>query len=806
MPIHCTEPPTKELVTKWLIQTLQALRYLHDELHVQHRDIKPKSILITTAGLDVKLTDILLETFAYSSAQDHHIFTSYYSSMEKISNIEYDGRDDVWGVGCVWTELITRVALRDRSGYISQRKHAELRQAVVNECIAYDSDLGAFIGKMLTLDQTDRPTASQCLEQLSSVLCIQCERGCDAIADAALPDVHTPQVAEHQLFLDHELNKKQFKLLQQIQSPPTTFELLYTHDPPRENFDDMRSVIGQGVFSTTYRKKNAADQVTVYAIKVLREIDAQRNKQNFEQIYSEALALQEVKHPNIVRHFVVFRTYNNEIINIVMELVDGQPLVTYINCTEPPRKDLITKWLIQTLRALQHLHEEIHIQHRDIKPQSILITTAGSDVKLVSIVLKTPATSRAQSSKLASSYYSSLEKADNLAYDGRDDVWGVACVWSELITRVALRDRSNYLALPQNIELRQVVVSECITYDSDLGALIGMMLSLHQADRPTASQCLEHLTLYQSYQPPQHESADTPPHPAVSLPYTRVNKDDKDIGIKGDNKASPVASPKPIIRITPENYHTYGLSSFIGRYGPVPTTTTTTTTTSPTTTSTTTAGTASAITTTPAAGAAATERQFYLFDGPLGTNLIVLEWITGIKATYIFRYGSWNQSTREQSINRLVNFGFQTSRYIDWEVVSDNNVTLNDIRDMINDRNPNTDTSNYTITTAASTNTAPFTHTTNTINAATPPLTTTTPTATTTNTTTTSNNNNNYNNFINTTTNAMNTGYFIFGYKATIGHFLGYVKRIHYITEAKHRNSVCDLCVVKRNMLCKIET
>ena len=367
-------------------------------------------------------------------------------------------------------------------------------------------------------------------------------------------------------------------------------------------------------------------------------------------------------------------------------------------------------------------------------------------------------------------------------------------------------------------------MSECIAYDSNLGALIGKMLTLDQADRPTASQCLEQLTFCQSYQHGPEYTTD-PSTPAADIPYTHMHQAGKDITSKGVttssdeiNDASSAFSPKPITRITPDNYHTYGLSSVIGRYGPGTTTASTAatvtftapviTTAAATTTTSPAVATTTTITSTTATTTTTTEGQFYLFDGPIGTNLIILEWITGIKATYIFRYGSWNQSTREQSINRLVNFGFQTTTgcYIDWEVVSDNNVTLNDIRDMLNDRNPNTDTSNYTITTAASTNTAPFTHTTNTINAATPPLTTTTPTATTTNTTTTSNNNNNNNTFVNTMTNAMNTGYFIFGYKATIGHFLGYVKRIHYITEAKHRNSVCDLCVVKRNMLCKIET
>ena len=138
----------------------------------------------------------------------------------------------------------------------------------------------------------------------------------------------TAQVTAHQLLLDHELNKRQFELLQQILSP-TTLELLYTHDPPRKNYDDMTSVISQGVFSTVYRKKNAADEVTVYAVKIVEEISAKQNYLDFETIYSEALALQEINHTNIVRHFAVFRTYNNEIINIVTELLDGWPLHAY---------------------------------------------------------------------------------------------------------------------------------------------------------------------------------------------------------------------------------------------------------------------------------------------------------------------------------------------------------------------------------------------------------------------------------------------------------------------------------------------
>ena len=282
----------------------------------------------------------------------------------------------------------------------------------------------------------------------------------------------------HQLRLDHDLNKKQYELLRQIQSPPTTLELLYISDPPRENYDDMRPVIGQGVFSITYRKKNATDEVTVYAVKILEEISAKQNYLDFEQIYKEALVLQDISHSNIVRHFAVFRTCNNQLINIVMELVEGWPLHTYINCTEPPSKQLITKWLMQTLQALRYLHDELHIQHRDIKPRSILITTARMGVKLTDILLETFAYSSAQDHHIFTSHYSSMEKISNMEFDGRDDVWGVGCVWTELITRVALRDRSGYISQRKHVELRQVVVKECIACDSNIGALIGKMLTL----------------------------------------------------------------------------------------------------------------------------------------------------------------------------------------------------------------------------------------------------------------------------------------------------------------------------------------
>ena len=298
------------------------------------------------------------------------------------------------------------------------------------------------------------------------------------------------------------LDQKAYYLQQQLHSPlphNITLETLYTNIPPRTGYDDYRCVLGQGVLCHTYRKQNVIDNM-IYAVKVIRDRDVRSNYLNFDTIYTEALALQAISHTNIVRHLVVFKSYNNEVINIVMELVDGSSLAKYTQNTtattaaDRPSKELITKWLLQTLEALQYLHDDMHILHRDIKPDNILITSPQQDVKLIGIDLATIACSSLCNNILCISLYASLEKADNYEYDGRDDVWAVGCVWSELLTGVSLQGRGVILCRPQSAAVLTQVIEECIVCDGTLGAVTARMLVSSDVDRATASECLQLLT------------------------------------------------------------------------------------------------------------------------------------------------------------------------------------------------------------------------------------------------------------------------------------------------------------------------
>ena len=280
----------------------------------------------------------------------------------------------------------------------------------------------------------------------------------------------------------------QVKLLSQIHKldedggcSGMTLEGLYTYEPPQASIDDKRSELGHGTFGVTYRKKNVIDG-QLYAVKVLRCIDSTTNY--------EARFLQVLSHPYIVKYFASFKTHQGSELNIVMELVDGCPLSSYIHCAEPPSKDLITKWLVQTLNALRYLHEDMRVLHRDIKPDNILKSSAGQDIKLIDLGLATVLKATLQSSRTGSSQYASYEKLHFMKYDGRNDIWAVGCVWSELITRQPIVGNAP-LCLPSSAKILQQRVAQGVAYDSRLGGVVAAMLTSSQADIPTGSQCLD---------------------------------------------------------------------------------------------------------------------------------------------------------------------------------------------------------------------------------------------------------------------------------------------------------------------------
>ena len=162
------------LATKlnWLKQTLGALHYLHDIERILHRDIKPQNILLTGGNKQrIKLIDLGLATIVTTSGANSKVGTTPYSSYEKSHGFKYDGRDDVWAVGCVFSELITNKSLDKRGGTINDarvQECVERKNNLIEECVGKDRLMGEAIRSMLEIYE-NRKTAKEVLEMLEPV-------------------------------------------------------------------------------------------------------------------------------------------------------------------------------------------------------------------------------------------------------------------------------------------------------------------------------------------------------------------------------------------------------------------------------------------------------------------------------------------------------------------------------------------------------------------------------------------------------------------------------------------------------------
>ena len=175
----------------WVYQTLKALEYMHKN-GIFHRDIKPENILLLKNK--VKLADLGSCKGMFSKPPfTEYISTRWYRSPEcLLTDGYYNYKMDIWGLGCVFYELLTLEPLFpgddeidqvNKINYILGSPNPDLFEKFVKNSahraefnfehqkgVGIDkylnhvsSNVVDLIGKMLIYDPDLRPTARECL-------------------------------------------------------------------------------------------------------------------------------------------------------------------------------------------------------------------------------------------------------------------------------------------------------------------------------------------------------------------------------------------------------------------------------------------------------------------------------------------------------------------------------------------------------------------------------------------------------------------------------------------------------------------
>lgn len=149
-----------------------------------------------------------------------------------------------------------------------------------------------------------------------------------------------------------------------------------------------------------------------------------------QQVYEEMLRKEyeigaALKHPNIREYYELFE---HPLLGncIRMEWVDGSPLAADAVLPKSVRRRLLSQLLDAV--AYMHLHQVIH---RDLKPDNILVTRNGQNVKLIDFSLADSDSYSILKASAGTPLYASPEQLEGRKGDCRSDIYSLGVILSE---------------------------------------------------------------------------------------------------------------------------------------------------------------------------------------------------------------------------------------------------------------------------------------------------------------------------------------------------------------------------------------
>ncbi|KAJ7553601.1 hypothetical protein O6H91_06G104900 [Diphasiastrum complanatum] len=233
----------------------------------------------------------------------------------------------------------------------------------------------------------------------------------------------------------------------------------------------------------------------IFALKVI-QMNIQETVR--KQIVQELKINQSSLCPYVVICYDAF--YNNGVISIVLEYMDGgslQDVIKEVKVIPEPYLAVICK---QVLQGLMYLHHQRHIIHRDIKPSNLLVNHKG-EVKItdfgVSAVL---ASSMGQRDTFVGTYtYMSPERISGSIYGYESDIWSLGLTLLECaIGRFPYLPPGQEEGFLNFYELLETIVEDpppfapADQFSSEFCSLISACIQKEPKNRMSAADLLQH--------------------------------------------------------------------------------------------------------------------------------------------------------------------------------------------------------------------------------------------------------------------------------------------------------------------------
>jgi serine/threonine protein kinase len=191
--------------------------------------------------------------------------------------------------------------------------------------------------------------------------------------------------------------------------------------------------LGRGGYGVVDEVISSSSKET-YARKTIRSRQASHNTTSYiSQLRNELRILKKLNHPHLIRLVGYYTTHTS--FYIIMSPVGDVNLADYIHkyvATSSSQRNSFLRWMSCLASAVEYLHDE-KIQHRDIKPQNILVK--GQEVYLTDLgnaKLLLDHDDVLAGKMIITPMYCAPETMSDGLQDCKADIFSLGCVFTEM--------------------------------------------------------------------------------------------------------------------------------------------------------------------------------------------------------------------------------------------------------------------------------------------------------------------------------------------------------------------------------------
>ncbi|KAJ5104016.1 Serine/threonine-protein kinase psk1 [Penicillium argentinense] len=231
--------------------------------------------------------------------------------------------------------------------------------------------------------------------------------------------------------------------------------------------DDFEPLLclGKGSFGTVLLVRHVVTG-KLYAQKQFRKASITVHKKLVEQTKTERMVLESVnRHPFVVKLFYAFQ--DHEKLYLILEYAQGGELFHHLAMERMFEEDAAAFYMAEMVLALEHLHQNVGVLYRDLKPENCLLDREGhlllTDFGLSKIALSDD--DRCNSS-LGTIEYMAPEVIQGKPYGKACDWWSLGALGFDLLTGSPPFRAANHAKLQEKIVKQKLVLPYFIGPDA----------------------------------------------------------------------------------------------------------------------------------------------------------------------------------------------------------------------------------------------------------------------------------------------------------------------------------------------------